>query len=196
MGILSGCGTTVVDNGATRENGGRIATACQSRISSNFGLWSLLYHHGWSFLAMPQVWLIPLAVILLIAERLNRDRLVPAQAAGLRYLALGMIYVSSTAHLFLTGLSVWAALVLMVLAIAGMLGGMVLHVRAYLFLGMAFLFLTVFSMIWNAAVNQRQTWIWWASGIVLGVFILALFAVFEKRRNDILGLLDRIKKWD
>jgi hypothetical protein len=38
--------------------------------------------------------------------------------------------------------------------------------------------------------------VWWASGIVLGVAILALFAVFEKRRNDLLLLIDEIKKGD
>jgi hypothetical protein len=35
-------------------------------------------------------------------------------------------------------------------------------------------------MIWHAAVNLEQTWVWYASGIVLGVAILGLFAVFEK----------------
>jgi hypothetical protein len=44
-------------------------------------------------------------------------------------------------------------------------------------------------------VDRTQTWVWWASGIVLGVGIVALFAVFEKRRNDVLRLIDEIKKW-
>ena len=39
-------------------------------------------------------------------------------------------------------------------------------------------------MIWHAAVNLEQTWVWYVSGIALGVAILALFAVFEKRRNN------------
>jgi hypothetical protein len=34
------------------------------------------------------------------------------------------------------------------------------------------------------------------SGIVLGAAILTLFAVFEKRRNDVLHLLEEIKGWD
>jgi hypothetical protein len=32
-------------------------------------------------------------------------------------------------------------------------------------------------------VDLEQTWVWYASGIVLGVAILTLFAVFEKRRK-------------
>jgi hypothetical protein len=37
--------------------------------------------------------------------------------------------------------------------------------------------------------------VWWASGIVLGVAILTLFALFEKRRNDVLKMIDEIKRW-
>jgi hypothetical protein len=50
-------------------------------------------------------------------------------------------------------------------------------------------------MIWHAAVDLSQTWVWWASGIVLGVAILTLFAVFEKRRNDVLRMVEQIKMW-
>ena len=64
-----------------------------------------------------------------------------------------------------------------------------------LFLGAGFLFLVVFSMIWNAAVDRQHTWVWWASGIVLGGAILALFAVFEKRRDDVLRTIEQIKGW-
>src|SRR5205823_5964907 len=148
-------------------------------VAANFGLWAFFHHHGWTFRGSPQLWLIPLALILLVAEHLNRDRLPAQQSSALRYLALGMIYVSSTADMFLTGLShsLWPALVLMVLAVAGMLIGMLLRVRAYLYLGGGFLFLTVFSMIWNAAVDQHRVWVWWASGIALGALILVVFAI-------------------
>jgi hypothetical protein len=30
----------------------------------------------------------------------------------------------------------------------------------------------------------------------LGLAILGLFALFEKRRNDVLHLMERIKEWD
>ena len=35
----------------------------------------------------------------------------------------------------------------------------------------------------------------WASGIVLGAAILTLFALFEKRRNDVLRVIEEIKAW-
>ena len=56
--------------------------------------------------------------------------------------------------------------------------------------------LVIVSMIWHAGVNQQHTWILWSSGIVLGVAILALFGVFEKRRNDVLRLVEELKEWD
>ena len=87
-------------------------------------------------------------------------------------------------------------LVLAVLSVAGVLAGILLRVRAFLLLGVGFLGLVVFSMIWHAAVDLSQTWVWWASGIVLGVAILGLFALFEKRRNDVLRVVERIKEWD
>ena len=34
------------------------------------------------------------------------------------------------------------------------------------------------------------------SGIVLGAGIIALFAVFEQRRNDVLRMLEEMRKWD
>jgi hypothetical protein len=77
-----------------------------------------------------------------------------------------------------------------------MLLGVLLRVRAFLFLGVAFLALDVFTMIWHAAVDREQTWVWWASGIVLGAAILTLFAVFEKRRNDVLRVLEDVRRWD
>jgi hypothetical protein len=38
-------------------------------------------------------------------------------------------------------------------------------------------------------------WGWWASGIALGAAILTLFALSEKRRNDMLRVLDALRRW-
>jgi hypothetical protein len=172
--------------------------ALLAALAANFGLWSLWAHHGIGFLAHPQVWLIPPALIVLAAEHLNRDRLRPELSAALRYLGISMVYVASTADLFIAGLGNSALLpvVLAALALAGVLAGILLRVRAFLFLGVGFLFLDVFTMIWYAAVDRYQTWVWWVSGIVLGAAILALFAVFEKRRQDVLRVIEEIRRWE
>jgi hypothetical protein len=172
--------------------------ALLAAVAGNFALWSLFAHSGIAFLLHPQCWLIPPALIVLAAEHANRERLRPEASAGLRYLSITMIYVSSTADLFIAGLgnSVTLPIVLAVLSLAGVLLGILFRVRAFLFLGISFLFLDVFTMIWYAAVDRYQTWVWWVSGIVLGAAILTLFAVFEKRRNDVLRMLEEIKSWD
>jgi hypothetical protein len=167
-------------------------------VLANFGLWVLFSHHGGlTFLVHPQLWLIPIGLIVLAAEHVNRQHLQPPTALGLRYAGLLLIYLSSTADMFITGLgqSVVLPVVLAVLSVSGVLAGILLRVRAFLLLGVTFLFLVVFSQIWHAAVDQAQTWVWWASGIVLGVAILALFAYFEKRRNDVLKMIDELKRW-
>jgi hypothetical protein len=172
--------------------------ALLAALAANAGVWSLLAHHGVVFLVHPQAWLIPLALILLVSEHVNRDSLRPEVALGLRYLGISLIYVASTADLFIAGVgnSVVLPILLALLAVAGMLAGIMLRVRAFLFIGVSFLLLDVFTMIWHAAVDRYHTWVWWASGIVLGAAILALFALFEKRRNDVLRLIDEIKRWD
>jgi hypothetical protein len=50
-------------------------------------------------------------------------------------------------------------------------------------------------MIWHAAVDRGQACVWYASRVALGAAILALFALFEKRRNDVLGVFER-RRWD
>jgi hypothetical protein len=133
-----------------------------------------------------------------VAEHVNRRELRPELSAGLRYSGVGLLYVSSAADMFIAGVgeSLWLPVVLAVFCVAGILGGIMLRVRAFLFLGAGFLLLDVFAMIWHAAVDRAQTWVWYASGIVLGAAILALFAVFEKRKNEVRGVVEELRRWD
>ena len=82
------------------------------------------------------------------------------KALALRYAGLLLVYLSSTADLFLTGLGNGVQLpsALALLSVAGVLLGTVLRVRAFLFLGVTFLSLAVFAQIWHAAVGRVQTW--------------------------------------
>jgi hypothetical protein len=171
--------------------------ALLAALSANVGLWVLLHSHDIYFFRHPQLWLIPIALIVLVSEHLNRDRLTASQSAALRYLALIVVYVSSTADMFIAGLGQsWILpLILALLSVLGVLAGMLLRVRAFLFLGVAFLSVDVLAMIWHAGVDQRQTWILYSSGIVLGVALFTLFGIFEKRRNDVLHLVEELRQW-
>ena len=167
-------------------------------LATNAGLWALLSHNGVPAIVHPQAWAIPLALIVLVSEHVNRHRLKANVASGLRYLGISMIYVASASDLFIAGVgqSLWLPVILAALCVAGLLAGVFFRIRAFLYLGLGFLMLDVFSMIWHAAVNREQTWVWYASGIVLGAIILALFAVLEKRRNDVRDLIGKLREWN
>jgi hypothetical protein len=167
-------------------------------LGFNAALWSVLGRwQGFGLLEHPQLWIIPPALCVLVAGYLNRDRLTDTQQASLRYGAALAIYLSSTADIVLTGVAhaPWLPSVLGALALGGIFFGILLRVRGFLMLGLGFLGLALFSMIWFAAVDLHQTWLWWATGIVVGCLILALFAVFEKKRLEVLQLLHQMKGW-
>jgi hypothetical protein len=109
-----------------------------------------------------------------------------------------VIYVSSTADMFIAGVGkdFLMPVILMVLAVLGALAGILLRVRSFLYLGVTFLVLDVVTMVWYAAVHQRIWWIAAVCGIVLGIAVLILVGVFEKRRNDILAAVERLKDWE
>jgi hypothetical protein len=139
---------------------------------------------------------VPVGRIVLAAEPVNRGRLRPAQALALRYAGLLLVYLPSAADLFLSGLGhgVQLPLALALLSVAGVLLGTLLRVRAFLFLGVTALSLDVFAQVWHAAVGRAQTWAWWASGIALGAAVLTLFALSEKCGNDVLRVLDALRR--
>ena len=105
---------------------------------------------------------------------------------------------SSTADVFLQGVAhaPWLPFILAGLSIVGIFAGILLRVRAFLFLGTSFLMLALTTVIWHAAVDLAQTWLWFVSGIVAGALIIALFAVFEKKRQEVLQLIEHVKEWE
>ena len=48
----------------------------------------------------------------------------------------------------------------------------------------------------NHDYQLKHVWPWWAFGILVGVGILAVFGVFEKRRNDLVRLGKRMGDWE
>jgi hypothetical protein len=167
-------------------------------LAGNGALWALLHEHGFEILAHPQMWLIPPALSVLGAAQINRDRLTEAQLTAIRYLAVTVIYVSSTGEMFLQGVgeSLWLPMVLAALSVLGVFAGILMRVRAFLYLGASFLLLSLVSMVWHAARNIGHVWPWWAFGIALGLAILALFGVFEKKRNEVLRALQEMREWE
>lgn len=173
--------------------------ALLAALAGNGALWFLLYRsETFGFFSHPQAWVIPAALSALAAAQLNRDRLSAEQLRLVRYLSLVAVYVSSTADILLNRAapSPWLPLALAALSVAGVLAGVLFRIRPFLFLGTAFLAVSVGAMIWNAQANLGWTWLWYVAGIVLGLMILALFALFEKKREEMIALVEGLRAWE
>ncbi len=168
-------------------------------LAANGGLWYFLQKTAQiSFLEHPQLWLVPLAACVLVAAYLNRRQLTAAQMTSIRYLTSSVIYTSSTADIFIHGVAEapWLPMILAGFSLLGIFAGILFRVRAFLFLGLTFLVVSLLTVIWHAAVDLQQTWLWYVTGIIVGVLIIALFAVFERKRQEVLGLVEQLKSWE
>jgi hypothetical protein len=168
-------------------------------IAGNAGLWYAL--HGtqdYQFLQHPQLWLVPAALSVLLAAYLNEDKFSEDQMAGVRYLSLVTIYASSTADIFINGVanSPWLPLILGAFSLAGVFSGIMFKIRGLLLMGSVFLLLSITTMIWYASVNFGWTWLWYVAGIATGATIIFMFAVFEKKRSEVLRVVEGLREWE
>lgn len=167
-------------------------------LAGNGGLWYLWHRTtDFGFLQHPQLWLIPVALSVLVAAYINRRDFSEEQMIGIRYLSLLTIYVSSTADIFINGVatSPWLPLVLAALSLAGVFAGIMFRVRAFLLLGSVFLLLAITTMIYYASANFGWTWLWYVAGIVTGAMIIFTFAMFEKKREEMLRVVEGFREW-
>lgn len=168
-------------------------------VAGNGALWSLLSGQGnLAFSEHPQFWLIPPAVSAMIAAQLNRQRLTEMQLATVRYIAMGVIYLSSAIEMLKIGIgeSLWPPVILICLALAGIVFGIAMRVRAYLYLGSVFVLVSLVSMVAHASRSIHHVWPWWAFVIAMGMLILVVFGYFEGRRTQMIALIERLRQWE
>ncbi len=176
-----------------------ILSGAAAIVFGNLALWGFYDRFsGFSFVEHPQLWLIPPAVSVLIAGHLAAHMLSARQLATLRYICVTVIYVSSTSEIFITGLGtqLWPPMILATFAILGILLGIMMQIRSYLFLGSLFLLMAMITMVSHAHLSLHHVWPWWAFGIGMGVAILVMFGLFESRKNKLRALAGRLQKWD
>jgi hypothetical protein len=167
-------------------------------MAGNGGLWDLFQGmEGFGFYQHPQLWLIPVALSALAAARLNRDRLTQDQMTAVRYATLITIYVSSTSDIFVNGVSEspWLTMALAMLSVLGVIAGLMFRIRAFLFVGTAFLLLSILTLIWTASVALNWGWLWYVAGIGIGALILVTALLFDRKRLEMLRLVERLKQW-
>ncbi len=171
-------------------------------VMGNGALWALLNDTGFVLADQPQFWMIPPALSVLVAAYINRDRLNDNTLTAIRYICVMIIYLSSTGEMFMKllvpeGSDDWLRpIILASLAVAGIFAGILLRVRAFLYLGASFLLLSIVTMVWNAGRVLHHTWPWWVFGISLGLVILVIFGVFEKHRREVQQLVSRLRQWE
>ncbi len=61
---------------------------------------------------------------------------------------------------------------------------------------MTFLTVVVVTMVRYAAVDEGLTWVFYICSIVLGAAVIALVALYEKRRDAILAAVRQFKQWE
>jgi hypothetical protein len=168
-------------------------------VLGNLALW-VFYNKfpHFSFFEHPQLWLIPPAISVLVAGQLSRDRMSPSQLATLRYVCLATIYISSTSDIFMGGIGkeILPPIILALLSVIGILSGIGFRIRAFLYLGTLFLLLSMVAMVYHAQQALHHTWPWWAFGICMGIAILSMFGLFEKRRNKMKQIAAQLQQWD
>lgn len=178
---------------------GSLVSGLMSALFANLALWAFYDQwEGLAFVAHPQLWLIPPAISVLIAAQIHRAKLAANQLALVRYLCIGAIYLSSTAEIFIHGLGdeLWPPMVMTLLSVAGVMLGILFQIRAYLYLGSAFLFFSIVAMVSHAHQSIGHVWPWWAFGIGLGVAILVMFGVLEKKRPEMQQWLSEFRQWE
>ncbi|TWT91618.1 hypothetical protein [Neorhodopirellula pilleata] len=172
----------------------RIATV----VLANAGLWVMLTQTpGWGFLSHPQAWLIPPAACVLLIAHLQRDSLEPKLGSAIRYGATLMIYLSSTADILFSeiGTSLWGPMILIGLSLVGMVAGVAMRVKPFLYLGTIFTFLGIMSMVWHAGQAIDAVWPWWVFGITTGLILLSVLAGIEKHKDQLRKWSDQLAGW-
>jgi hypothetical protein len=165
----------------------------------NLAFWFLLSsYESLAFFEHPQFWLVPPAISILGAAQLNRDRLDAKQLTFIRYFAIVVIYLSSTSEMMIQGLgqTLWPPMVLAILSIAGALVGIAVRVRAFLYLGVAFLVISILGMVFHAHQAVENIWPWFVFMLVTGIGIWVLIALRDRYQDRLTEIIDNLRTWD
>ena len=167
-------------------------------VFGNLALWMIFNRVNFSFFDHPQLWLIPPAVSVLIAGQLSKSQLSLGQLSVVRYICMAVIYVSSTMEVFISGIgtNLWPPVILAVLSVIGIMSGMMFRVKSFLFFGSLFLLMAMVTMVAHAHQSFNHVWPWWAFGIGLGIAILVMFGLFEKKKNEMQAIAGSLREWE
>ena len=130
-----------------------------------------------------QFYLIPAAASVLVVLHLHRRELRPKVLNGARLAALSTLYAGAGLDVFLRP-ELWIFVLALGLALLGMVGGVALRIRAFLYAGVAFLVLNVLGQLLRFYPDQSLSRALILLG--LGATITAGMVAFNLKREAIL----------
>jgi hypothetical protein len=153
-------------------------------------LWRELAWHD------PQFFMIPIGISILAFVQLLREEIPAKLHNPLRYLGALVILVSPTFHI--VGGSWLHLFSLMLASVAIILTAMGLRVRALMYTGAAFLVADLVAMVVRGSIDDPN--VLWIAGLTLGAAVIALAAVCERNREELLDrmrlLSETLKNWE
>ena len=130
-----------------------------------------------------QFYLIPAAVSVLVLLHLHRRELRPKVLSTARLAALSALYAGAGLDVFLRP-ELWVFVLALVLALAGVILGIALRVRAFLYAGVAFLVLNVLGQLLRFYPDQGLSRALILIG--LGALITVGMVLFNLKREEIM----------
>lgn len=176
-----------------------LLAGCAAAILGNLSLWQFYTKFdGFGFFEHPQLWLIPPSISVIAASQYYKKSIASGQLVFIRYIGVAVIFLSSTSEIFILGLGdqIWPPILLALLSVIGIMIGIAMRIRAFLYLGTCFLFMAVLTMVHHAGKSFDHVWPWWAFGIGLGILILTFFGLLEKKRPEIEKMVKQIRQWE
>jgi hypothetical protein len=137
-----------------------------------------------------QIYVIPAALSCLLLLHLHSRELKPSVLMGSRLAAVSSIYACATVDVFLRA-ELGIFILAMALSVVGILLGIALRTRAFLYAGVSFLLLNVIGQALRFYLKQE-----WGIGIVLlvmGAIILGFMIWFDGKKVAILQRINSIQ---
>lgn len=147
-------------------------------------------------LSDPQLFMIPIGLSFLGLVQLLKEEIPGKFHDPLRYAGALLILVSPTFHI--VGGSWIHLFSLMVASVGVVILAIGLRVRALMYMGTAFLLADLVAIVVRGSIDNPN--VLWLAGLLFGAAVLALGAVCERNREDVMQrmrtLAENLKQWE
>jgi len=170
-------------------------------IFSNIAMTLFFWQQGMNNLML---YLVPALASILVLTHLFKDQLSEHQAKQLRlYCSLALLSLSALYNIGDFNGSIWYPVTAAAISLLGVIVGISLQIRIYLYLGVTFFFINAVGAIGNVIVTQPTEQIKLIVGILFlltGLLFISSYLLFQMKREQILAkyhtLRGEVDKWD